>query len=63
MTCTNGRNFSTVVGLSQGKFSVKEDQVSNDLTDLAFPDGREGGSPLKMHLQDFKRQIKNRLQQ
>ena len=53
--------FKTVVGLSQGKFSVKNGEVSNRLFDLSFPDGREGGPPLKMHLQDFKREIKNRL--
>ena len=51
---------SVVVGLSQGKFSVKDGEVSNTVTDLAFPDGRPG-VPLKMRLEDFKRQIKNRL--
>jgi len=53
--------FSTVVGLNQGKFAVRNGEVSNSLSDLAFPDGREGGPPLRMRLQEFKRQIKNRL--
>jgi hypothetical protein len=53
-------NVSTVVGLSQGKFSVKDGEVANTVNDLAFPDGRPG-APLRMRLQDFKRQIENRL--
>ncbi len=52
----------SVVGLNQGKFSVKDGEVANSVTDLAFPDGRPG-TPLRMRLQDFKRQIENRLHQ
>jgi hypothetical protein len=52
--------MSTVVGLSQGKFSVQNGEVSNVTSGLTFPDGRSG-APLKMRLEDFKRQIENRL--
>jgi hypothetical protein len=50
--------FSTVVGLDQGKFTVTNGEVSNTVSDLAFPDGRPG-KPLKMPLAAFKRQIKS----
>jgi hypothetical protein len=53
-------NYSTVVGLSQGKFAIHNDEVSNNVSSLSFPDGRIG-VPLKMRLDDFKRQIKNRI--
>lgn len=52
--------FSTVVGLSQGKFSIERGEVSNSLMNLSFADGR-GGVPLKMQLNEFKYQIINRL--
>jgi hypothetical protein len=52
--------FSTVVGLSQGKFAIEKGEVSNTLTNLSFPDGRSG-VPLKMRLAEFKREISNRL--
>ena len=52
--------MSTVVGLSQGKFLVQNGEVSNITSGLTFPDGRSG-APLKMRLEDFKRQIENRL--
>ena len=52
--------YSTVVGLSQGKFAIRNDEVSNNVANLSFPDGR-GGVPLRMRLDDFKRQIKDRL--
>jgi hypothetical protein len=52
--------YSTVVGLSQGKFTVTNGEVSNDVSQLSFPDGR-GGVPLKMGLADFKRQIRSRI--
>jgi hypothetical protein len=52
--------FSTVVGLSQGKFSVTNGEVSNNVSDLTFPDGRSGSS-LRMPLRDFKRQIEKHL--
>ena len=56
----NSGSYSTIVGLSQGKFAVHNDEVSNSVANLSFPDGREG-TPLKMRLDDFKRQIRNRL--
>ena len=56
----NSAGMSTVVGLSQGKFSVQNGEVSNITSGLTFPDGRSG-APLKMRLEDFKRQIENRL--
>jgi len=49
--------YSTVLGLGQGKFTVTNDEVSNNVTALAFPDGRPG-KPLKMPLESFKREIK-----
>jgi hypothetical protein len=49
--------YSTVVGLGQGKFTVTNDEVSNNVAALAFPDGRPG-KPLKMPLESFKREIK-----
>jgi hypothetical protein len=52
--------LSTVVGLSQGKYLVQNGEVSNVTSGLTFPDGRNG-APLKMRLEDFKRQIENRL--
>jgi hypothetical protein len=51
----------TVVGLNQGKFSVRNGDVANRMSGLSFPDGREGGAPVRMRLEDFKRQIKDRL--
>ena len=50
--------FSTVVGLDQGKFTVTNGEVSNTVSDLAFPDGGPG-KPLRMPLATFKRQIKS----
>jgi hypothetical protein len=55
--------YSVVVGLSQGKFSVRNGEVANSVSGLAFPDGRDGGAPLKMHVEDFMRQIQGRLHQ
>ncbi len=54
--------FSTVVGMSQGKFAVQNGEVSNNVSTISFADGREG-APLKMRLQEFKREISNRLHQ
>jgi hypothetical protein len=50
-----------VVGLSQGKFSVRNGRVSNTTSGLSFPDGRQADLPTSMGLEDFKRQIRNRL--
>jgi hypothetical protein len=57
----NVGTFKTVVGLSQGKFSVRSGRVSNTTSGLSFADGRQGDVPLSMGLEDFKRQIRNRL--
>lgn len=53
----NSGAYSTVVGLGQGKFSITNGEVSNDVTGLAFPD-RLPGNNVKMPLPVFKRQIK-----
>ena len=49
--------YQTVVGLGQGKFTVKNGEVSNNVHDLSFPDGRPG-TPLRMSVETFKTQIK-----
>jgi hypothetical protein len=53
----DGQTYSTVVGLAQGKFTVKNGEVSNNVSDLEFPDGASA-KPAKMPLSTFKRQIK-----
>ncbi len=53
----NSGSYSTVVGMGQGKFTVTNGEVSNNVTGLAFPDGRPG-KPLKLPLDNFKSQIK-----
>jgi hypothetical protein len=50
--------FSTVLGLAQGKFSVDRGEVSNELSGLEFSDGK-GGRPLKMPLDDFKKRLRS----
>jgi hypothetical protein len=50
-------NVSTVVGLTQGHFVVKNATVENNVSDLQFPDGRSGSS-LKMSLESFKNRIR-----
>ena len=52
--------YHTVVGLGQGKFTVTNDEVTNNVGDLSFPDGRPG-NPVKMPLQNFKNQIRSYL--
>jgi hypothetical protein len=54
--------YTTVVGLNQGKFSISNGEVSNTVTGLSFPDGGSG-RPLKMPVDEFKRQIKLRITQ
>ena len=49
--------YSTVVGLGQGKFTVTNGEVSNNITGLEFPDGGRA-RPTKMPLTAFKRQLK-----
>jgi hypothetical protein len=47
-----------VLGLGQGKFTVTNGEVTNNVGDLSFPDGRPG-APLRMPLQNFKSQIRS----
>ncbi len=54
--------YQTVVGLGQGKFTVVNDEVSNNVNGLAFPDGRSA-TRLKMPLESFKRRIRSLAQQ
>ena len=54
--------FQTVLGLSQGKFTVTNGEVRNNVGDLSFPDGRPG-MPTRMPLQTFKNQIRRILSQ
>ena len=58
----NSGSYSTVVGLSQGKFSVTKGEVSNNVSGLEFSDGRPGAN-LKMPLDTFKRQIRSLVRQ
>jgi hypothetical protein len=53
----NSGTFSTVVGLSQGKFAVENGEVANTVSGLEFPDGGEA-RPVRMKLQSFKNQIR-----
>ena len=53
-------NYQTVVGLGQGKFTVTNGEVTNNVADLSFPDGRPGNS-VKMPLQNFRNQIRSLL--
>jgi hypothetical protein len=49
--------YSTVVGLAQGKFSISNGEVSNDVRGLDLTDGSQVRTT-KMSLETFKRQIK-----
>lgn len=49
--------YSTVVGLGQGKFTVTNGEVSNNVSDLEFPGGA-ASKPTRMPLATLKRQIK-----
>ena len=50
--------YQVVLGLGQGKFTIENGQVSNNISDLSFPDGRPGRS-LKLPVETFKTQIRN----
>lgn len=52
--------YTTVVGLNQGKFNVSNGEVSNTMSGLSFPDA-SAAKPLKMPVDEFKRQIKLRI--
>jgi hypothetical protein len=54
--------YQVVLGLGQGKFTVENGQVSNDISDLSFPDGRPG-TGLKLPVETFKNRIRNILNQ
>jgi len=54
--------YQTVLGLEQGKFTVTNGEVSNNVGNLSFPDGRPGNR-LRMPLQSFKNQIRSILTQ
>jgi hypothetical protein len=49
--------YTTVVGLNQGKFRIANGEVANTVTGLTFPDGNSA-KPIKMPVDEFKRQIK-----
>ncbi len=53
-------SYRTVVGLGQGKFSVADDFVSNDVSQLQFVDGRRGVAT-RMRLSEFKDEIRQRV--
>jgi hypothetical protein len=52
--------YNTVVGLTQGKFSVVNGEVANSISGLSFSDNAPG-QPLRMALDEFKHQIQLRL--
>ena len=54
--------YQTVVGLGQGKFTVSNGEVNNDLIGLSFPDGKPG-TPVKMPIETFKSRIRTILSQ
>jgi hypothetical protein len=49
--------FETVLGLGQGKFSVREGQVSNSVSSLTFSDGQPARS-VNMQLEVFRAQVR-----
>lgn len=49
--------YQVVLGLGQGKFTVTNGEVTNNVGDLSFPDGRPGAA-MRMPLQTFKSQIR-----
>jgi len=53
-------NYTTVLGLNQGKFEVSNGQVSNSIAGLSFASGASAGA-MQMPLDEFKRQVKVRL--
>lgn len=53
--------YSTVLGLSQGKFSVRNGEVANTLDGLSFSSAAGSFLPVRMPIEEFKRQIQQRL--
>ncbi len=52
--------YEVVMGLGQGKFTVENGEVFNEVNGLSFPDGRPA-SPMRFPIQTFKRQIRTLL--
>ena len=50
-------SYQVVLGLGQGKFKIENGLVSNDVSALAFPDGRPGNA-VKLPVATFKNQIR-----
>ena len=53
--------YLTVLGLNQGKFSIRDGQVTSNLTGLSFSDGATNSKFVRLPLDEFKRQIQQRL--
>ena len=53
--------FLTVLGMSQGKFTVSNGEVANSPSELSFPDGRPA-RPTRMAVQTFKSRIRTMLE-
>ena len=49
--------YEVVIGLGQGKFTLENGEVFNDVTGLSFPNGRPA-KPMKLPIEIFKRQIR-----
>jgi hypothetical protein len=54
----NSRGYLTVLGMSQGKFTVANGEVANSLSELTFPDGRPARTT-RMPEQTFKSEIRS----
>ena len=51
-------SYEVVLGMGQGKFSVENGEVFNDVGTLSFPDGRPGKA-VRLPVQTFKNQIRS----
>jgi hypothetical protein len=54
--------YLTVLGLNQGKFSIRNGEITNTLNGLTFSNGDQNVKPVRMPLEEFKHQIQQRLQ-
>ena len=52
--------YEVVMGLGQGKFTVENGEVFNEVNVLSLPDGR-AARPMRFPIQTFKRQIRTLL--
>jgi len=50
-------SYSVVSGLSQGKFTISDTEIANQVEGLTFPDGQQPRA-LRMPLEDFKKQLR-----